>query len=181
MDITAGSRAPGWRRIVAYFIDYVVFILPLLIVLTLAGTALSSLAVAPTLRGWTGHSAMLVLLTLPVALYFALSESSQRKATVGKRAMKLVVGTPDGEHVSFGHAFLRAAGKLAPWEFFHAMLWHWEGWPMNPSPATTLQVAGLVFGWAMVGVYLASLFLGSGRTPYDALAGTSVLYRRPQA
>ncbi|MEM6513212.1 MAG: RDD family protein [Pseudomonadota bacterium] len=178
MVAAAASLPPGWRRLVACLIDYIVFVLPLLALLTVVGMALASKdADAPTLQGWTGHAVMLVCLTLPVALYFAVLEASLNQATVGKRLMKLSVVASDGGRASPGQTLLRVAGKLAPWEFFHAVLWHWDGWPFDPAPASSLQMTGLLVGWVVVGVYIVSVFVGERRTPYDQLAGTSVLYR----
>lgn len=45
-------------------------------------------------------------------LYFALQESSERQATLGKRALRIVVTDLDGNRVSFGKATGRHFGKI---------------------------------------------------------------------
>jgi len=44
-------------------------------------------------------------------LYFALQESSSRMATIGKRAMGIVVTDMEGHRISFGKASIRFFGK----------------------------------------------------------------------
>ena len=51
-------------------------------------------------------------------LYFALMESSEKQATIGKQVMGLKVTGQDGGRISFGRATLRYAGKLLSSAFF---------------------------------------------------------------
>ena len=170
------SSAPAWRRIAAYFVDYFAFMVPLLALLSLGAWVLFQFEVAPTPESaWLKHGIMLVLLTFPIVLYFALCESSNRQATLGKRLMHVAVVNHAGERASLSQATIRAVVKFLPWELFHAIYWHWEGWPTNPVPATTLQITGLAIGWIAVACYLGSLFIPPRRTPYDWLAGTAVV------
>ncbi|QYZ78960.1 zinc-ribbon domain-containing protein [Methanofollis formosanus] len=50
--------------------------------------------------------------------YYAYLESSQRQATVGKRAIGIAVTDADGERISFGRATVRYIGKLLSELFF---------------------------------------------------------------
>lgn len=45
-------------------------------------------------------------------LYFALQESSQHQATIGKRAMKIYVTDIQGQRISFGQATGRYFSKI---------------------------------------------------------------------
>ena len=62
-----------------------------------------------------------------------------------------------------------------PWEFFHTIFWHWEGWPTNPAPPTTFQITAMAVGWLAIGWIAVSLFVGTRRGPYDSVAGTVVI------
>jgi uncharacterized RDD family membrane protein YckC len=191
--------APGWRRLAAFAVDYLVIAayLGLLAGLALTLRRVTGLAPDPprTLRDrLIGEALSTSLLTLPVALYFALAESSPRGATLGKRALGLrVVGPggpagqaegraspsgPGGRRLSFGRSLLRSALKLAPWEAAHAALWHTPGWPTHPEPGAA-TVAGSALALLGAGWYALSLFVGDRRTPYDRAAGSVVVAASP--
>jgi uncharacterized RDD family membrane protein YckC len=175
------TAASPWRRIAAYFVDYFVFIVPLLGLLSLCGLALWSFGITPSLDNpWVNQGVVILVLTLPIVLYFALSESSRWQATFGKRLMKMAVVDTSEERATFKQTAIRAVVKFLPWEFFHTIYWHWEGWPTNPAPPTTLQIISLSVGWFVIGWFIVSLFVGSGRTAYDLAAGTIVV-KRPSA
>lgn len=170
--------ASPWRRIAAYLIDYFVFIVPLLGVLSLCGWVLWSFDATASLdHRWLGQLIVVSVLTLPIVLYFALSESSRWQATVGKRLMKVVVVDTKEEPATIKQTAIRAIVKFLPWEFFHTIYWHWEGWPMDPAPPTNLQIVALTVGWIVIGWYIVGLFVGSRRTLYDRVAGTTVVRR----
>lgn len=169
------TAASPWRRIAAYFVDYCVFIVPLLGTLGLFGWALWSFGITPSLANpFVSQGFVILVLTLPVVLYFALSESSRWQATIGKRLMKVVVVDTSGKRATFKQTAIRAVIKLLPWEFFHTIYWPWEGFPMNPAPPTTFQIVAMTFGYLVIGWFIVSLFVGSRRTPYDWAAGTIV-------
>jgi uncharacterized RDD family membrane protein YckC len=45
------------------------------------------------------------------------------RASLGKRALVLVVSQETGGRLSFGSALLRNAVKFTPWEFGHIVTW----------------------------------------------------------
>ena len=78
------AAASPWRRIAAYCVDYFVFIVPLLGLLSLvAWTLLSFDTNLASSNAWFNHGMMILVLTLPIVLYFSLSESSRFQGTVG--------------------------------------------------------------------------------------------------
>jgi uncharacterized RDD family membrane protein YckC len=174
--------APGWRRLAAFAVDYLVIAayLGLLAGIALTLRRVTGLALDPprTLRDrLVGEAISTTLLTLPVALYFALAESSPWRATLGKRVLGLRVSGPGGRRLSFGRSLLRSLLKLAPWEAAHAALWHTPGWPVHPEPGPATAVGS---GLALLGAgwYALSLFVGDRRTPYDRAAGSGVVAAR---
>lgn len=170
--------ASPWRRIAAYLVDYFVFVVPLLGTLSLCGWGLWSYGITPSLDNpWVNQGFVVLILTLPIVLYFALLESSQWQATVGKRLMNVAVVDTSEERATFKQTAIRAIVKFFPWEFFHTIYWHWEGWPTNPTPPTNLQIIALTVGWIVIGLFIVGLFVGSRRTIYDWAAGTIVVKR----
>jgi uncharacterized RDD family membrane protein YckC len=110
--------------------------------------------------------------TLPVTLYFALSESSQRQATWGKQRQRLKVVRTDGRPLSRASALARTLLKFVPWELAHTCIWQVRFAPQEPSPLAT---AGFILVWILVAANTLSLVLTrSHQTLYDRLARTCV-------
>lgn len=170
--------ASPFRRIEAWLLDYLL-IAAYLVVLTAVSLGLLA---SPMREGFnsamsqpvTAEMLGFLLLTLPVVLYFALSEASRRRATLGKRALRLAVIRPDGSRLSTGRALLREAVRFLPWELSHALLWRVALSP-DRGPIAFWVAAGFVVVYALVIAYLVTLFIGSHRTIYDRLAGSIVI------
>ena len=95
-----------WIRLVAYIIDAILISLVFTVVGAVIGVSIwnpnvehydPTLNIASLVVGW---------------LYFALMESSERGATVGKMAMGLRVVTSDGQRLSFLNATGRYFAKI---------------------------------------------------------------------
>lgn len=147
-----------------------------LAVLWLAATALSAGGVnlefvfADPLRA---QLIGIALLTLPVVLFFALWEASNRRATPGKRALGVRVERVGGDRLSVSRSLLRSAVKFAPWELAHTAVWRVAGSGSESVPAAA--TAAFILVWLLVGLYLLMPILDPRRrTPYDRLAGTVV-------
>jgi len=173
----------GWRRLVAFALDYAVIAayLGLLTLASLAARRAFGLAMQPpaTLpERLRAHAVGFATLTLPVALYFAGMEATPRGATLGKRALGLRVVTVRGDRVPPGRALLRAGVKFVPWELAHTTLWQ------LPGAFTAVATPGIphYFGFGLscllAGWYSLALFIGGRRTPYDHAAGTRVVAAR---
>ena len=166
----------SWRRILAFFIDYVFVILPYLGLMSLVGGFLRSneTHLFDAIHPVRNQLIVILSLTIPIACYFAVSEASRWQATIGKRVMKLIVVTKEGNPLSLKESFIRVTGKFMMWEYFHTILWHWEGWPTNPQPPTTSQIIAMAIGWLLMTLIFVGIFIGSGRTLYDYISGTLV-------
>jgi uncharacterized RDD family membrane protein YckC len=184
-ECDASSRAgAALRRIAAFALDQLV------VALWIGGISLA--AWAGRTVGWlpeaappaeiggkiVGHSLSFLVLTLPVLLYFALLEA-RRGATVGKRALGLHVAAAWGGRLTLGRALLRNAIKLAPWELSHLAIWYVPGRPFVDPPAAW-SLASWSLALAAAAVWVVSLFVSDGRTPYDRIAGSRVR-REPRA
>lgn len=112
---------------------------------------------------------------LPATLYFAIQESSPKKATWGKRRLGLQVITQKGGRLDFGQALLRSAIKLLPWQIAHTCLFHIPGWPFAVQSFPVWVMTGFIVLYLIVAVYLLFLLIKPHRTPYDWIAGTVVV------
>ena len=156
-------RALAVRRLLAFAVDW--------LVIAAWGAALFGLLMLvwdghpPRPRNaWTAHARGLLAMTLPVLLYFAFSEASGARASLGKRALGLVVSHEHGGRLPFAPALLRNALKFIPWELGHLVafqsVFSGEGepqaWVWGPAMVSFATVA-----------WWAAVLFSSGRTPYD--------------
>lgn len=173
------ARAGLWPRVGAFAWDYI----PIAAYLcAMVGLGALINAVAPSLaralfgNPVAGEATGFLLVTLPISLYFALSEASTRRATWGKRKKGLTVVRSDGERLSGLRSIGRTALKFIPWELAHACIWQLRFAGAEPSPVLT---AGLILVWVLVGANVVSLLVNEqGQTLYDLLAGTVVVPSR---
>lgn len=167
--------APGWSRLTAFGVDY------LLILLYMGLLAASSFIVAPTLARldtpWRAQLLGFVALTLPVTLYFAVSEGVAG-ATIGKRVFGLVVTDLSGAPLSLEQSIIRSAVKFVPWELGHTAVHRLVFWTTEGEPLPSWQVGFLGIFYALSLLLAAwftfSLFSGERRTLYDRIAGSCV-------
>ena len=110
-------------------------------------------------------------LTIPVLLYFALCEASQRQGTIGKQATRLRVTGRNHERIGIGRSLVRSALKFTPWEIAHTAM---HRIPMSGDIAWPVWT-GLVVSMLLALLYLGALFTGQGRPLYDLIAGTRVV------
>jgi uncharacterized RDD family membrane protein YckC len=106
----------------------------------------------------------LLTMTVPVTLYFALCESSAWRASLGKRALGLVVSRETGGRLPLRSALLRNAVKFVPWECGHALAQQAAFSGEGGFPAWVWGPAAV----ALIGPvwWLVAMFT-TGRTPYD--------------
>ena len=116
---------------------------------------------------------LLVTVTLPCWAYFALTEASARRATLGKRLMRLGVSDAYGARIGLGRSLFRNAVKLVPWELTHVTL-------VYPTPVF-LEAApqrfrvGFLVVYGLIGLYLgAAMMTRRSQSVHDLAAGTYV-------
>lgn len=107
-DAPQFTYAGFWNRFVAYIIDSVILIILYLVLsfpfilgieyLGGIGDAFAILWILLALVGWL--------------LYYAIQESSEYQATLGKRALNIKVCNEEGDRISFGRALVRGLVKF---------------------------------------------------------------------
>ncbi len=133
-----------WQRFGAALIDGVILIIPDLILKTIIGGEDIFTAMIHhnpvSGGGWTYQ----ISTTLIGWLYFALMESSNSQATIGKMALGLKVTDLDGQRISFGKATGRHFGKLVSTIIiffgYFMMLWDERNQTLHDKMAGTLVV-----------------------------------------
>jgi uncharacterized RDD family membrane protein YckC len=113
-----------WKRVAAYLIDSVILGVVALVViaivfLLIGGGALISGSQTPQdFAAALGVAAILLIVFAYIALivimwmYFAKMESSEKQATIGKKAMGIYVTDVNGQRITFGRASGRFFGKI---------------------------------------------------------------------
>lgn len=163
----------GIRRLAAFGVDWVVIVL--------WGGALFATVMAlsggrgPSIGSpWIAQGVGFVSMTVPVTLYFAVSESSRWRASVGKRLLRLSVTTTLGHRMPWSRSLLRNAVKFIPWECGHTVA-------QQAIHAGDGQPPVWVWGFAAVSLALPLVWVVTtllrNRTPYDAWSGAVVRVR----
>lgn len=120
---------------------------------------------------WTMDLFAFLVLILPVILYFALQEGSQRQATWGKHKVGIKVVNAQGQKLSGRQALIRSAVKFFPWQLAHTcVIQIWFG---RTSPWLTI---GALLAQVLVVTYVLSIMISKAhRAPYDWLSGADVI------
>lgn len=169
------TYASFWKRVGAFALDYLLILGYLLgvILLSLFASAVfgaSQWLFADRLRA---QLVAFFIVTLPVTLYFAISESSQRQATWGKRRLKLQVADHDGSRIGFWRSLARTLLKFIPWELSHTLIWQ-----LYFSRQAEMVWVNYGFGlvYLLIGLNIASLLrMRTNQTLYDFLTKTYVI------
>lgn len=167
--------APIGKRMLACLLDYAIICGYLLVLVGVSFAAKPWLSPLFARDAVTAELAGFDLLTLPVCLYFAISECSKAQATWGKRKMGLVVADVRGRRIGFGRSCLRSAVKLFPWELAHFTVWHMV-LPSSVPDFVLYPLLAAVYGFVFA--YLISPFIvKTNQSVYDLLAKTVVLHK----
>jgi uncharacterized RDD family membrane protein YckC len=164
-----------WKRAAAFALDYLIILGYLLGVVALS-------LLANTLFGanqWLftdrvrAQVVAFLLVTLPVTLYFAILESSQKQATWGKGQLKLKVTDRAGNRISFGRSLGRTLLKFVPWELSHTLIWQIY---LSLQMESVWINSGFGLVYLLIGLNILSLVvMRTKQTLYDLLTGTYVI------
>ena len=167
------ARHP-WNRLLAWIVDWACVLL-WAVVTAVIGVPLYLAGLTPHLSVGALNVLAAIVLIVPVTFVLAALESTSREGTLGKRLRRLrVVDSRTGERVSYPRALARNALKIAlPWAIGHAAVFGIvEASASGTVPPPIWVVTALAYVLPIV--YVVSLFIGTGRTPYDHLTRTSV-------
>lgn len=113
-----GGYATFGERFVAVLIDLIILTVLTWTVALVLGGAFYALVGSSESTDTAAGGIVFAFLVLAHWLYFAVLESSDRQATVGKRAMKIVVTDEHGRRLSFARATGRSFARMLSGLFF---------------------------------------------------------------
>ena len=115
-----------------------------------------------------------LLLIVPATLWLAGWEGATRAASPGKRLFRLTVVAPGRARLGWRRSLARNGLKIAlPWELGHTTAFILSD-PAASRSQVAIGVACAVISCLFVATCVVSLFVGTGRTPYDGATGTGV-------
>lgn len=106
--VRTGLYAGFWKRFAAFAIDYIIVVIMAIV----AGAIFGLVYGAVTADAGGAGSLGAVVGALMWWIYYALMESSQTQATLGKMALGIKVTGEDGARISFARATLRLLAKI---------------------------------------------------------------------
>ncbi|TDL32690.1 RDD family protein [Jeotgalibacillus sp. S-D1] len=161
-------------RFKAFMIDYL-FILAYLI-----GLFLVNLLLFPSLKELFNGSLIkaqfsgFLLVTLPVSLYFIISDSVIGGQSFGKKKTGIRVVDDKGAALSVLHGAFRTILKFLPWELSHYLVYRLIYTAGGEVPLNYYLIGGLVYA-LMFAYILTAIFTKKKRSLYDLVAKTQVI------
>jgi uncharacterized RDD family membrane protein YckC len=185
------TRHPG-DRVLAVLIDWL-FMCVWFALIAAVALPLFVVGASASLPPVAQNALAALVTVVPITITLAVLESGPRQATPGKRARRLVVqDARTGDALPFRRALLRNALKIAlPWIVGHAAVYAIVGasgaigGASGAASGTRASVPPGVealtgVAYVLPAVWLVTLLLGSGRTPYDRIAGAVVARAAPR-
>jgi uncharacterized RDD family membrane protein YckC len=165
------------KRVKAFAIDYS-------IILAYIAFLIAATLIVYSIAGWDVRTARPVegqligffTLTLPVILYFTISENCKHAGTIGKRKLHLQVVAADLTKAGRGQLLIRNCIKFLPWELAHFFVFRLVYFTRHDIPTPGLVLTGLVASQGVALLYLLCLvFNKNNRSLYELLSRTRVI------
>lgn len=174
--------AAYWKRIAAFFIDWLVFALYLaaLGILSLAGLQDGLEQVFPGLfqNPIAFDSLAFITVILPFTICSALLEHSSWQGTPGKRILKIRVVTMTGGKLSFSQSLLRSGLKFLPWQLAHTAVFQIL---LGPASLQALFLGLSILAQCLVAAnVIAALLNKRHQSFYDRISSTWVIKNRAE-
>nr|WP_245402415.1 RDD family protein [Psychrobacillus psychrodurans] len=161
-------------RFKAFMLDY------LLIFAYLVVLAIFNILIFPSVQSLFNGSLVLaqftgfLMVTLPVSLYFIISDSVIGRQTFGKRRMGIKVVNERNETLPILDAILRTILKFLPWELSHYLVYRLVYLGDGEVPLNYYIVGGIIYA-LMFAYILTALFTKRKRSLYDIVVKTQVI------
>jgi uncharacterized RDD family membrane protein YckC len=161
------------KRLTAAFIDLGGIILYALILLGVSLISFSIIGYTPKLSVINPHLLGFLTLTLPIMIYFIVSEFKDGD-TPGKRFAGLKVASFNGQPLTLTQVIVRNIIKFIPWEYAHILVYILI---LVPKAADSeLLIFGLIMANIIPLMYLALIvFRKDHRGPHELISQTIVV------
>ena len=166
-------NASFWLRFYAFLIDYLLIFLYLIVVLIIG-------FLFPSMQNLFNGSVIIaqltgfLLVTLPVSLYFIISDSYVGKQSIGKKKVGIKVIRNNGEAVSVLRMAFRTLLKFLPWELSHFLAFRLIHIGEGEVPLIYYLLGILIYA-LMFGYILSAIFTKRKQSIYDILTKTQVV------
>lgn len=161
-------------RFKAFMLDY------LLIFAYLVVLAIFNILIFPSVQSLFSGSLVVaqvtgfLMVTLPVSLYFIISDSVIGRQSLGKRYMGIKVVNERYEAITILHAICRTILKFLPWELSHYLVYRLVYLGDAEVPLNYYIVGGIIYT-LMFAYILTTLFTKRKRSLYDIVVRTQVI------
>ncbi|WP_026703133.1 RDD family protein [Salibacterium aidingense] len=167
-------NASFYLRVKAFLFDY--------LLMAAYGAVLFFLSTVlfPSIQQWfsggaaTAQTVGFLLVTLPVSLYFIVSDSVIGGQSFGKRKTGIQVVDHQYHALSVPRAVVRTVLKFLPWELSHSMVYRMVDSGGGDVPWELYLQVALVYFFIFTYVLLA-VFTKKKQSLYDKLTGTQVI------
>lgn len=165
------------KRIKAFLIDYLIILI--YIGLLFGATVLVAEVFdfqLTSLNPVTAELIGVITLTLPVILYFTISENGKSAGTIGKRKMGLRVTNRSLNKADISQLIFRNCIKFLPWELAHFFIYRLFYFDSTGETVPNWVMTGLITAQGLALIYLLCLlFTKNNRSVYEMLSGTRVI------
>ena len=161
-------------RFKAFMLDY------LLIFAYLVVLAIFNILIFPSVQSLFNGSLVLaqftgfLMVTLPVSLYFIISDSVIGRQSFGKRRMGIKVVNERNETLPILRAIFRTILKFLPWELSHYLVYRLVYLGDGEVPLNYYIIGGIIYA-LMFAYILTALFTKRKRSLYDIVVKTQVI------
>lgn len=127
---------------------------------------------------WLAQFTGFVMVTLPVSIYFIVSDFVFHGQSFGKKKIGIRTIGENGARLSLGRAVFRVALKFLPWELSHFLAYRLAALGEMEVPIVYFFLGGIVY--ALIILYIATaIFTKKKQAFYDIIAKTQVVKVRP--
>lgn len=161
-------------RFKAFLFDYIFIFIYLLLLF------LASAFIFPALqRLFTGSLLVsqlvsFIVVTVPVSLYFIISDSTMVGQSFGKKKVGIKVVTKNGASLSLLQSAYRTVLKFLPWEMGHYVAYRFVLLGDDPIPSQLYVINGIIYSFILA-YLITALVTKNKQTLYDLIAKTFVV------
>jgi len=161
-------------RLKAFMLDYLI-IFAYLVVL-----AILNVFLFPSVQNFFSESLVVaqftgfLMVTLPVSIYFIISDSVIGRQSFGKRYIGIKVVNEKDETISILHALCRTILKFLPWELSHYLVYRLIYLGDAEVPLNYYIIGGIIYA-LMFAYILTTLFTKRKKSLYDIVVKTQVI------
>lgn len=161
-------------RCKAFFLDYLLILGYLLLLMAVNMFLFPSLQKLFTGSPAAAQTAGFLMVTLPVSLYFIISDSAAGGQSFGKRISGIKVVNQQLKAISIPHSILRTILKFSPWELSHFLVYRLVYFGDGEVAFFYFVIGGAIY--ILIFLYILSvIFTKRKQSFYDLIANSFVI------